>query len=525
MTYENLDITLSVVLPAESRIDIPDLDNPPAGIPREVLALAPRIGTLCAFPIPDGVPLPPPAAFGVGEETGAALPVVSVKPEKAARRFLFPAAFPHFPLQSCDAGFIDVRRVEGREDKVVWPAKLKERILGAESEPDLLVHGFYRYEWADCVMPARTVPLDDGETRIDLDHVPHYGMIDIDRCRLVNLFAALSDGHYYLDRARRLLFLPSPPDGELSLAAEYAGPRFDLDGADGVTFRNCVFHDIRGVAVRARNCRDLAFEDCVFECIGGHALDIAGCDGFRMERCRLRDTSGGALYLRAGDRRTLAPGGAVVRHCLFERMGRLSSTYVPAIHLEGVGNTVERCEFSDMPSSAIRYQGNSHRITGNYFHDLVLVSDDQGAVETFGDPSARGTRIDNNVFADIGANGDNLKCGRAAIRFDDMICENVVEDNIIVRSSWKGFGAVQSHGGGMNVVRGNLLRDCSMPLSITPWPHERWTAELASERVQALIHGEAEIDSPAYREAWPALANLAAGPGENIVEGNAALPG
>ena len=83
---------------------------------------------------------------------------------------------------------------------------------------------------------------------------------------------------------------------------------------------------------------------------------------------------------------------------------------------------------------------------------------------------------------------------------------------------------MQSHGGGLNVVRNNLIRDCSQPLSITPWTHERWVRELASERVQHLIHEDADIDSPAYRKAWPALATLAEGPGENIVENNTILP-
>lgn len=527
MTHENLDISLSFTLQPESRIDIPDLRDPPAGIPPEALMLAPEIPTLCAFPVPRDVPLPSPEPFGFGErDDGAKLPVVSVQPANGARRYVYPASFPAYPLQSCDAGFIDSpQATPGRDDQVTWKSRHGAIEDGLASEPDLMVHGFYRYEWADSVLPASFEPCEGAAGRLVLDHAPMYGMIEVNRCRLVNVFHALAPGHYYLDRANRLLFFASPPEGAVSIAAEFAAPRFDLDSQDGVTFRNCVFHDIRGVAVRARNCRGLAFEDCLFECIGGHALDIRDCPGFRMERCRLRDTSGGALYLDCGDRRTLESGGAVIRDCCFERMGRLSSTYVPAIQLDGVGGTVERNEFSDMPSSAIRYQGNNHLVTGNFFHDLVLVSDDQGAVETFGDPSARGTRITGNVFEDIGANGDVLKCGRAAIRFDDMICENIVEGNIIVRSSWKGFGAVQSNGGGLNVIRRNFLRDCGRPLSITQWPHERWVRELASSRVQNLIHGEAEIDSPAYRAAWPALATLADGPGENIVEDNTILPG
>ena len=390
MLYENLDVTLSVVLAPETRIDIPDRANPPAGIPREALASAPDCPALCAFPIPEGVPLPPPASFGFGEsQASARFPVVSVKPEGGLRRYLFPAAFPAFPLQSCDAGFIDSLQIDGGDDRVRWPASQRAEAQGADGEPDLMLHGFYRYEWADSVISAKATPEADGSTTLVLDHAPYYGMIEVNRCRLVNTFHALVPGHYYLDRARRLLFLAEVPDGVLTLASEIAGPRFDLENEDGVTFRNCEFHDIRCVAVRARNCRDLAFEDCVFECIGGHVLDILDCANFRMERCRVRDTSAGAVYVKAGDRRTLAPGNALIRHCHFERMGRLSSTYVPALEFAGVGNTVERCEFADMPSSAVRYDGNCHRITRNFFHDLVLVSDDQGAVETFGDPLRR----------------------------------------------------------------------------------------------------------------------------------------
>ena len=528
--FDGAQVSLAFVPDPASRIDIPDRAHPPAGIPAEALALAPDLPGLCAFPIPGSIPLPAPEAFGwalpkgPSQAEGCAFPVVSVQPEDGIRQFLYPAAFPDFPLQGADAGFIDCPKAPDAGDAILWPASAPFDAATLSREPDLVVHGFFLYEWADLVTHASASADAGGGTRLRLDSPPWYGYCDVNRCRIVNVFGALHPGRYYLDRARRLLFLAEPPAGVLSLAVDPAGPRVSLDGADNVTFRHCIFHDIRGVAVRARNCRNLVFEDCVFECVGGLALDIGGCEGFRLERCRLRDTSGGALRLRAGDRRSLAPGKAVVRHCLFERMGRLSSTYVPAVDLGGVGNAVERCEFSDMPSTAVRYDGNLHAISRNFFHDCVLVSDDQGAVETFGDPSARGTVISGNIFEDIGANGDHLKTGRSGVRFDDMICENIVEDNLFIRSSWQGFGAVQSHGGGGNVVRNNCLRDCTIPLSITPWTHERWTRELASERVQRLIHGDADIDSPAYREAWPSLATLADGPGDNIVEDNILLP-
>jgi hypothetical protein len=319
--FADAGITRSVVLDPSSRIDIPDCSNPPAGIPPEVAARAPRLPSLCAFPIPGDVPLPATTPFGWKEprdpETAPAptgFPMVSILPPEGVRRFLYPAAFPDFPLQSWNAGFLDCPKAADADGQVDWPAPAPFDARTLSREPDLIVHGFYRYEWADLLSRAKAIETPDGGTRLALDPAPSYGFCDINRCRVVNVFQALHAGRYYLDRANRLLFLAEPPDGTLSFAGDAAPPRISLDGAHDVVFRRCVFHDIRGTALRARRCRNLVFEDCVFECIGGWALDIKNCTGFRMERCRLRDTAGGALSLHAGDRRTLEGGGALVRH-------------------------------------------------------------------------------------------------------------------------------------------------------------------------------------------------------------------
>lgn len=189
--FADAGITRSVVLDPSSRIDIPDCSNPPAGIPPEVAARAPRLPSLCAFPIPGDVPLPATTPFGWKEprdpETAPAptgFPMVSILPPEGVRRFLYPAAFPDFPLQSWDAGFLDCPKAADADGQVDWPAPAPFDARTLSREPDLIVHGFYRYEWADLLSRAKAIETPDGGTRLALDPAPSYGFCDINRCRV-----------------------------------------------------------------------------------------------------------------------------------------------------------------------------------------------------------------------------------------------------------------------------------------------------------------------------------------------------
>lgn len=172
----------------------------------------------------------------------------------------------------------------------------------------------------------------------------------------------------------------------------------------------------------------------------------------------------------------------------------------------------------------MRIEGNDHLIERNEAHRVVLESDDQGAVDMFGNPTYRGNVYRHNYWHHLGNwdrrnAGDDAHTQRAGIRLDDAICGVVIEGNIFQRCSTgrTHFGGVQIHGGKDNRIEGNLFVDTGAGVSFTPWGEKRWKEFVAP----AL--GAAAIDAALYQTRYPDLARLSEDHDVNTVRGNAAL--
>jgi hypothetical protein len=165
----------------------------------------------------------------------------------------------------------------------------------------------------------------------------------------------------------------------------------------------------------------------------------------------------------------------------------------------------------------MRVGGNEHLVASNLVERVVLESDDQGAVDMWGDPTYRGNKFVHNIWRDIGCGGEFVKCGQAGIRFDDAISGNLVYGNRFDNCSRGMFGGMQIHGGRGNVVRNNVFTRCQIGVSIFSWPQEKWRSFLTSAAGQAKAKS-ANADGAAFRERYPEYATEADAP--NVVECN-----
>jgi len=80
-----------------------------------------------------------------------------------------------------------------------------------------------------------------------------------------------------------------------------------------------------------------------------------------------------------------------VENCEIRRFAERIKTYQPAIRLEGDGNAAVSNYIHDAPHSAIIYNGNDQLVEANHISDVVLESDDAGAIYTGRDWTARGS--------------------------------------------------------------------------------------------------------------------------------------
>ena len=138
---------------------------------------------------------------------------------------------------------------------------------------------------------------------------------------------------------------------------------------------------------------------------------------------------------------------------------------MPAVQLEGGGNRVAHNLIGDCPSSVVRFEGNDHVLEYNRVYREVLESEDQGAMETFGNPTYRGVVFRYNHFSEMGPRTDmDGPAGRAAIRLDDAISGMLIYGNIFHRAA-QGFGGIKINGGRDNLIDNNLFAECEKGIS------------------------------------------------------------
>lgn len=129
--------------------------------------------------------------------------------------------------------------------------------------------------------------------------------------------------------------------------------------------------------MRADGCSDFMFAGNVFRGFGGEGVALLNVHNAAVTGNVMRDFGQGALRVSGGDRKTLTSSGVVVTDNDIAWSGRWKRTYAPGLHLSGCGTEVAYNHFHDMPSSALRLEGNDHRIVSNVIERVVTESDDQ----------------------------------------------------------------------------------------------------------------------------------------------------
>lgn len=394
---------------------------------------------------------------------------------------------------------------------------LEDRPARWTNAPDAWLFGYFNSGWADRTLPIRGIdparkqitcaPYDLLGGKMGAVSWFNHGRI---KYYAFNLLEEMDvPGEWYLDRSSGVLYLypPSEPAGAvveigrldtLMVCLSHVshvrleGLGFDLSRTDGLTLEACEDCLVAGCTVKR-------FAGSGIFIRGGRADGVLGCDLYRLGR--------GGVEVTGGDRLTLTPARHFVENCLMYSLGRLDRTYVPGISMSGVGIRAAHNRFFDCPSSAIRFDGNELLMEYNQMDHVVLESEDQGAMETWGNPTFQGNVLRYNLMADIGPQPrpeGNLM--RAGIRLDDVISGTVVYGNIFYHAA-QSFGGVNINGGRDNIIENNIFAECEKGITGNYDPQNvRW--KLVGQQPDFLI-------SARYLERYPGLRQLAKPPGLN----------
>ncbi len=378
------------------------------------------------------------------------------------------------------------------------------------NDPDVLLYGYWYWDWADSY--ERVAAIDPEQRLITLAQPWHtYGFSVGAPFYAVNAPSELDvSGEWYLDRERgRVLLYPmSDPRKAAIDLSRFDAPMVNMENVSWVSFAGLTWELGSADAIHVQGGAHCLFAGCVVRHFAGNGIEIRGGRQHGLRSCDIYSMGRGGTVISGGNRRTLEPGGHFLENCDIHDLSRIDHTYTPAVILDGVGNRIAHNRMHDIRSSAMRVEGNDHRVEYNEIYNVVTESDDQGGADMFGNPTYRGNIYRHNYFHHIGnwrGLGEQPKCGQAGIRLDDAICGTRIYGNVFERCSAGklGFGGVQIHGGKDNVIENNLFIECSALVSCSPWYDKRWRNQVG----KAL--DSREIDRALYVQRYPEMAELA----------------
>jgi len=352
------------------------------------------------------------------------------------------------------------------------------RVIKWAQEGDLWLHGYWFYLWADAYEKVQSVSLTD--TTIELrPPLNRYGFGN-SKWHAVNALSELDKpGEWCLSvKAGKIWFFPPDDFNPEKCTLSLSGPVFQAEDCNYLTIKDIDIEYIRGDGMVFRNCSHLTLSDCNIKNASGLGIRISGGKEHLIHTCTIQSMGRGGIDINSGNIPTLDSSGSIIENCKISNLSRIDRTYTPAILLEGVGIRVRHCLFSDIPSSAIRLEGNDMLIEMNEFANCVSESDDQGAIDVWGNPLFRGNVIRWNFFHDIGVPHLHMAAG---IRLDDAISGFCIFENLFLRSSNDLFGGIQIHGGKDNYIEGNIFSNCNAAVSQSAWGEKRWEQTLAQE--------------------------------------------
>jgi hypothetical protein len=384
---------------------------------------------------------------------------------------------------------------------------------------DVWVHGYWSWDWANSYEKVASLDLEKNWVKT-VAPFGLYGFRKGQRFYFLNVLEELDQpGEWYLDRkSNTLYFWPpddqlksgKPPEVCLSLSAE---PLLKLKQVSCVSVERLTLEATRASAVEIEGGTSNLIAGCTILNIGNYGVRIEGGRRHGVLSCSISDTGDGGVSLDGGNRQDLTPGGHFVENCHFQRQGRWSKCYVPAILIGGVGQRASHNLIHDHPHCAILFNGNDHLLEYNEIHHIALETGDVGAIYTGRDYTYRGNRIRYNYIHHTGGVG----MGSMGVYMDDCVSGTEIFGNIFYKVQRAAFLG----GGRDHQVVNNIFVECNHAVELDGRGLEKspvWHNMVDKTMRQSLT----QVPLQLYRERYPAMKTLDAFYG---VPGGSAITG
>ena len=370
------------------------------------------------------------------------------------------------------------------------------------SEPEVWLHGFWAWDWADSRVRLGAVEASTSTLTLATDTAA-YGLRTGQWFYAENVLAELDlPGEWYLDRAEsRLLFWPPAPLTEGEVIVSVVRDLFQLDGAAHLTFRGLTVETGRGNAFVVQGGANVRVVGCTLRNMGNWAVRVRGGAAHGVVGCDIYGTGQGGIHLDGGDRRLLTPAGHYADNNHIHHTSRWDPVYQQAIALRGVGHRASHNLIDHVPHIAIGFADNDMTIEYNEIHHAVFQSNDAGAIYTSPPDetwSMRGHRIRFNYLHHIhGFEGR----GCFGVYLDDCFSSAEITGNIFYDVAT----ALLIGGGRDNPMTNNLFVNCGKAFHVDArglgWA--KGVGVFATEELHDL-----QYQQPPWSERYPELLGI-----------------
>ena len=282
--------------------------------------------------------------------------------------------------------------------------ELAERMNGWQINEDIWMFGYWVYEWADSSSPLQDFNYENRTMTPKFVHT--YGAVKGAPYYFYNVLEELDiPGEWYLDRETGILYLYEPDDlanAEISLSLSENAIILG-ENVEYLTFQGMTVQGTRDDAISIVG-NNITLDGCLIRNIGGNAVYLEGYNNL-VSNNEITRTGKGGIIIDGGDLVTLTPGNSRAYNNLIHDWSEVYRTYHPAVTLRGVGNLCDHNEIYNSPHMAVTFEGPNHIIEYNVIRDVVLLSEDAGAIYSYRSMTRYGVTIRYNAIYNLGTPG------------------------------------------------------------------------------------------------------------------------
>ena len=378
------------------------------------------------------------------------------------------------------------------------------------------LNGYWTHDWSNHSVKAASYGAENGTDDVIrlADTIPYgvmggtWGRKDR-RFYVFNLLDELdAPGEWYLDRARKTLYI-CPPEGGLKdsdevFVAMSDAPLVSAKNIAHVRFAGITFEYAYGDGLSIVGT-DVQVVSCRVSCCGGTGVVLRG-DRNVMRSCEVVQVGRAGVSADGGDRKTLRRADSVFEGNHVHGFGVFQRTYAPGFGVNGCGITLRSNVVHDAPHSAVLYGGNDHLFEYNTVYRVLLETGDAGAYYTGRDWTTQGNVLRFNYTHDLGAGGKIANT--MGFYFDDCDCGDEVYGNVFHNVS----RGIMVGGGRDHPIRNNVFSRCQIGMSIDcrgmTWKHWNSTEHggpswLLEDKAKAF-----DYTNDVWAARYPRLANI-----------------